>query len=137
MVPIVLADKNGWQEGHPTMEKNWQAMRAAGQMAEDQRDWFLNAARSRYDWRSAANPAFAVKNTGFFAMALMYAATGLGLETHSMDGFEHEGVREAFGIPDNFWIPLLLAVGYPQPGHERLPPKWRKIFDEIVVTFNT
>ncbi len=135
VVLIVLADKSGWQAGHPTLEKNWQAMLEAGQMAEDQRDWFLNAARSLYDWSRDARLAFAAKNTGFFAMGLMYAATSLGLDTHPMDGFDHEGVREAFGIPDNFWIPLLLAVGYPRPGLELLPPKWRKTFDEIVVTF--
>ena len=27
---IVLADKDGWQEGHPTVEKNWQEMLDSG-----------------------------------------------------------------------------------------------------------
>jgi nitroreductase len=134
---IVLADRDGWKEGHPTVEKNWQSMLDVGQMTEDKRDWFLNAAKSLYNWSSEADLAFAAKNTGFFAMALMYAATSLGLETHPMDGFDHEGVRKAFAIPDNFWIPLLLAVGYRKPGLELLPPKWRKDYDEIVVDFGT
>ncbi len=136
VILIVLADKNGWREGHPTVEKNWQAMREAGQMAEDQREWFLGAAKSLYDWNQDARLAFAVKNTGFFAMGLMYAATSLGLETHPMDGFDHEGVRSAFGIPDQFWIPLLLAVGYPKPDLALQPPKWRKGYNEIVVAFD-
>jgi nitroreductase len=132
---IVLADKSGWREGHPVVEKNWQEMLTAGSMQPTQRDWFLNAAKSLYDWSPDANLAFAAKNTGFFAMGLMYAATGLGLASHPMDGFDHEGVRKAFNIPDNFWVPLLLAVGYPKPGLVVQPAKWRKSKEEIVVSF--
>lgn len=132
---IVLADKNGWQAGHPTVEKNWKEMLDSGAMGPDQRDWFIDAVKSLYGWSPEASLAYAVKNTGFFAMGLMYAATSLGLETHPMDGFDHEGVREAFNIPDNFWIPLLLAVGYKKPDVEVLPAKWRKTRDEIVVSF--
>ena len=79
---ILLADKNGWQEGHPTVEKNWQQMLDSGSMQPEQRDWFLNAAESLYNWNSDANLAFAAKNAGFFGMSLMYAATSLGLESH-------------------------------------------------------
>ncbi len=135
VVLIVLADRNGWQEGHPVLEKNWKEMLAAGAMAPEQRQWFLDAARSLYGWSEEAGLAFAAKNTAFFAMGLMYAATSLGLDTHPMDGFDHEGVHKAFHIPDNYWIPLLLAVGYLKPGVDILPPKWRKKRDEIVITF--
>lgn len=45
---IVLADKDGWQAGHPTVEKNWQEMLDSGAMGPEQRDWFLNAAKSLY-----------------------------------------------------------------------------------------
>ncbi len=68
-------------------------------------------------------------------MSLMFAAKHLGLDTHPMDGFDHDGVREAFSIPENYWIPLLLAVGYFQKDKELSPPKWRKTFEEIVVKF--
>ncbi len=135
VVLIFLADKNGWQEGHATVEKNWQEMLTAGSMQPEQRDWFLNAAKSLYNWNPDANLAFAAKNTGFFAMSIMYAASDLGLESHPMDGFDHEAVRKAFNIPDDFWIPLLLAVGYQKPGLEIMPPKWRKSVEEIVVSF--
>lgn len=135
VVLVVLADKNGWRENHPTMEKNWNEMLASGGMTPAQRDWFLNATKSLYHWNSEASLAFAVKNTAFFAMGLMYAATSLGLDTHPMDGFDHEGVRREFNIPDNYWIPLLLAVGYLRPGAEVLQPKWRKSYEEIVVKY--
>jgi nitroreductase len=99
------------------------------------REWFMNAAKSLYDWSPDANLAFAVKNTGFFAMSLMYAATNLGLESHPMDGFDHEGVRKAFNIPENYWIPVLLAVGYRKPGLELTAARWRKTKEEIFVSF--
>jgi nitroreductase len=135
VVLIVLADKKGWEEGNPVFEKNWEDMLKSGSMQPEQRDWFLNATNSLYNWSTDANLAFAAKNTGFFAMSLMYAATSLGLETHPMDGFDHEAVRKEFKIPDNYWIPLLLAVGYKKSGLELHPGKWRKTYNEIVVSF--
>ena len=116
------------------MEKNWQEMLSSGAMQPEQRDWFFNAAKSLYVWSPEASLAYAVKNTSFFSMGLMYAATSLGLETHPMDGFDHEAVRKEFEIPDNYWVPLLLAVGYRKPGLALQPAKWRKTYDEIVVS---
>ena len=131
---IVLADKEGWKQGHPGFERTWQEMVKTG-MPETQRDWFLNATSSLYNWSPDANLAFAAKNAGFFGMSLMYAAVSLGLDSHPMDGFDHEGVKKAFNIPDRYWIPLLLAVGYKKPGLVLDPPKWRKTYEEIVVEF--
>ena len=68
-------------------------------------------------------------------MALMFAAKHLGLDSHPMDGFDHEGVRREFKIPDNYWVPLLLAVGYFDEKKKLLPAKWRKTYEEIVVRF--
>lgn len=65
VVLIVLADKDGWQEGHQTVERNWQEMLKSGSMQAEQRDWFLNAAKSLYNWSPEASLAFAAKNTGF------------------------------------------------------------------------
>ena len=65
-------------------------------------------------------------------MSLMYAAKSLGLDTHPIDGFDHEAVRSEFNIPKNYWIPLLLALGYFDKQRELHPPKWRKSFEEIV-----
>ena len=131
---IVLADKEGWKQGHPGFERTWQEMVKTG-MPETQRDWFLNATSSLYNWSPDANLAFAAKNAGFFAMSLMYAAVSLGLDSHPMDGFDHEGVKKAFNIPDRYWIPVLLAVGYKKPGLVLDPPKWRKTYEETVIDF--
>lgn len=133
---IVLADRDGWKESHRFVEKNFQEMVKAGAMTEEQRQWFSEARTSLYGETEEKQQAFACKNTGFFAMALMLTAKNLGLDTHPMDGFDHEAVRKEFNIPENYWIPLLLAVGYFKEGMELAPPKWRKIYDEIVVKFH-
>lgn len=135
VILIVLADRDGWKGGHPFVEKNFNKMVEAGMMSENQREWFLNACQDLYGKSQEKQQAFACKNTGLFAMALMFAAKSLGLDTHAMDGFDHEGVRKAFNIPVNYWVPLLLAVGYFDQKKELIPPKWRKTFDEIVVKF--
>ncbi|MFH1480390.1 MAG: nitroreductase family protein [Pseudomonadota bacterium] len=136
VVFIVLADRDGWKMGHPYVERNFREMVKAGSMKEEQHEWFLNACKGLYGETADKQQAFACKNTGFFAMALMFAGKNLGLDTHPMDGFDHDGVRKAFNIPDNYWVPLLLAVGYFDEKKTLQPPKWRKTFDEIVVTFH-
>ena len=133
---IALADRDGWKEGHRFVEKNFQEMIKAGIMTEDQRQWFADARVSLYGSIEGQQQAFACKNTGFFAMAMMLAAKNMGLDTHPMDGFDHEEVRKEFNIPDNYWIPLLLAVGYFKEDQELASPKWRKTYDEIVVKFH-
>ncbi len=76
---------------------------------------------------------FAAKNAGFFAMSIMIAARGFGIETHPMDGFSEEKLRAAFGIPDDRLVPLLIAAGYPAPGRELLPRPLRRSPEEIIM----
>lgn len=134
-VLIILGDRNGWREKHPVMEKNFQALVDRGRKKEEERDIYVGALKNLYGESPEKQQAFAVKNCGFFAMSLMYSAKELGLDTHPMDGFDHEGVRNAFNIPENYWIPLLLAVGYFDDTKKLYPPNWRKTYDEIVVKF--
>lgn len=75
---------------------------------------------------------FAIKNTAFFAMNLMIAAKGLGLETHPMDGFDQNKIKSEFSIPEDRIIPLLIAVGYLKPGVKLLPRGWRRDSDSFV-----
>ncbi|MBS3810014.1 MAG: nitroreductase family protein [Desulfobacterales bacterium] len=133
---IILADMDGWQAGHRFVEKNFDSLVETGMMSEGQRDWFHNACKNLYGASMERQMAFACKNTGFFAMALMLAAKDLGIDTHPMDGFDIDGVKKEFNIPENYWIPLLLSAGYFRSDKTMLPPKWRKSFDEMVVRFD-
>jgi len=132
---IVLADMEGWRPGHPVVEKNFNEMVKSELMGSAQRDWFDGVCESLYGASQSRSVAYACKNTGFFAMSLMYAAKSLGLDTHPMDGFDMDKVHQEFNIPEKFWIPLLLAVGYFRSDKPLAPPKWRKSYDEVVVSF--
>ncbi len=131
VVLIVIADRGGWKSGHPTFENVWQNMLDLGYIKPVQREWLEGGTKSLYDGNEKSL-AFAVKNAAFFGMALMLAAKDAGLDSHPMDGFDHEGVRKAFNVPDNYFIPMLIAVGYFNDKYKLMPPKWRKSYEEIV-----
>lgn len=132
---IVLGDREGWKEGNETFEKVFSEAVAAGNMEAEQREWFVGTTSSLYGSDEMTSQAFANKNAGLFAMSLMYAASCHGLQTHPMDGFDHDGVKKAFNIPDRFWVPMIIAVGYMKPGLELHPQRWRKGVDDLVVSF--
>ena len=132
---IILADREAWREGNPFVERNFRNAVESGRKKDDEREKYFKTLKTLYGETQDKQQAFAVKNTGFFAMSLMYAAKELGLDTHPMDGFNHDAVKKEFNIPENYWIPLLLAVGYFDELKKLYPPNWRKTFDEIVVKF--
>jgi len=78
---------------------------------------------------------FATKNTAFYAMTIMLAAKGLGLETHPMDGFDEEAVKRLFKLPQEKIIPLLIAIGYPKPGLKLLERPFRRELREFVTYY--
>lgn len=136
VVFIVLGDRDGWKEGHKFVERNFEEMVKAGSMTQDQHDWFISACSGLYGETGEKQQAFACKNAGFFASFLMLAAKNLGLDSHPMDGFDHDGVKKEFNIPDNYWVPLLLAIGYFDETKTLHPDKWRKSYEEICVKFH-
>lgn len=135
VVLIVLGDREGWKKGNADFEKGFVKSVKAGHMKQEQYDQFVLSTNSLYGISSERQLAFACKNAGFFAMSLMLAAKDAGLDSHPMDGFDIDGVRKAFNIPDQYWIPLLMAIGHFDKSKTLLPPKWRKSYDEIVIEF--
>jgi nitroreductase len=51
-------------------------------------------------------------DTGAATATFALEATSRGLHTHSMAGFDHDNVRESFGIPDDYVIGAVTALGY-------------------------
>lgn len=135
VVLIFLSDMEGWNANSHVFEKNFEEFKKAGIMKEEQREWLAGSCRSLYGLSDARSLAFACKNTGFFAGMFMLAAKSLGLDTHPMDGFDLDGVIKEFKIPENYWVSLLMAVGYFKEGSPQPPFKWRKSYEEIVVSF--
>ncbi|MEI8176000.1 MAG: nitroreductase family protein [Candidatus Omnitrophota bacterium] len=133
VVLIVLADKTGYQEGDRTVEQVWASWEKNGYMKPEQKGWFLNATRKLYGG-DTPSLIFSVKNVSFFGMSLMLAAQELGLDTHPMDGFDHDGIMAEFKIPANYYIPLLIAVGHFDQTKKLLPRNWRKPYEQIVLS---
>lgn len=133
VVLIVLADREGWKEGNETHGKVFQGHVAGGGMQPEQAEWFNGVTAGLYGGSEESSQAFANKNAGLFSMSLMYAASHHGLHTHPMDGFDHDAVKKEFNIPDQYWIPMLIAVGHLKPGVEIHPKGWRQSYEEVVL----
>ncbi len=132
VILLFLADTEAWKMYSPSFERQFSYLVESGRYQPEKRDVFATSVTSLYGQTPGKSLAFAVKNTAFFAMSVMYAAANAGYATHPMDGFDHDGVRAAFSIPDRFWIPLLMAVGHLRPGVVVEPPKWRFAPDEFI-----
>ncbi|WP_027358626.1 nitroreductase family protein [Desulforegula conservatrix] len=135
VVLIFLADMEGWNASSHVFEKNFEEFKKAGIMKEEQREWLAGSCRNLYGISDARSLAFACKNTGFFTGIFMLAAKSLGLDTHPMDGFDLDGVIKEFKIPENYWVPLIMSVGYFKEGSPMPPYKWRKKYEDIMVRF--
>lgn len=135
VVLMVLADREGWKAKNETFENLFKNNVKNNIMTEDKYEWFTETTKSLYGSDEKRVQAFACKNAALFAMSLMLSASSRGLQTHPMDGFDHDGVMKEFNIPDTYWITMLIAVGHLKPGVEVLPKGWRKGFDDIVKKF--
>ncbi len=131
---IIIANPNAIEENIENVVRRMIELgytKPEGEEAAKKMPYSLNG-----DKDSLQRKMFAVKNTAFFAMSIMLAARGLGLETHPMDGFSADKIKSEFNIPEDRIIPLLIAVGYLKPGIKLLPRAFRRDLDSFV-KFNT
>ncbi|MFZ5907594.1 MAG: nitroreductase family protein [Nitrospirota bacterium] len=129
-VLIMVADPKGLEENLGRVLDSWVEL---GYLKPENRETYADMARNIQKTEdSLKRKIFAVKNTSLFAMNLMLAAKGLGLETHPMDGFDEDCVKKEFGIPADKIIPMLVAVGYLKSGITLLPRPFRRDIEEFV-----
>lgn len=55
---------------------------------------------------------YGLHDTGAATAYLALQAAALGLHAHSMGGFDHEKARAAFGIPEDYAVGAVTALGY-------------------------
>lgn len=55
---------------------------------------------------------YGLHDTGAATAYLTLQASALGLHAHSMGGFDHKKARELFGIPEDYAIGAVTALGY-------------------------
>lgn len=129
LVLILIADPKALEENIEIVLDSWEKL---GYLKPEGRRSSKEMANDLYGPAdSFRRKIFAVKNTALFAMNLMLAAKGLGLETHPMDGFDEEALKKEFQIPEDKIIPMLVAVGYLKKGINLLPRAWRRPIDEF------
>ena len=127
---IIIADPNGVEENRDKVLDSWQKL---GYMKPDMRETYAGMVQSLYGIEdSLTRKLFATKNASLFAMNLMLAAKGVGLETHPMDGFDEACIKKEFNIPADKIIPMLIAIGYLRSGVTLLPRAFRRGIDEFV-----
>jgi len=71
------------------------------------------------------------RNVGLFAMNLMLAALDQSWDTHPMDGFDIEGVRNLFGLDPKYVPVMLIAIGKKRPEATLLPRGMRRVFEDV------
>lgn len=76
---------------------------------------------------------FVSRNAGLFAMSLMFAALDQGWDTHPMDGFDVEGVRNLMGLDSKYVPVMLVAIGKKRPDAALPPRGMRRSFDEVFI----
>jgi nitroreductase len=113
-------------------------------LVEANQVWVKNAgalfaviSRRRFSRNEKPNPTHSF-DTGAAWVSLALQAEHMGLIAHGMQGFDHDGARQALAVPPGYDLPCIFAVG--RPGNiEDLPesrregevPSRRKPLDEI------
>ncbi|RMH04013.1 MAG: nitroreductase family protein [Aquificota bacterium] len=73
----------------------------------------------------------AVRDTALFGMTIMIVARAYGLETHPMEGYDEQKLKEFLQIEDYKVVPMIIAIGYKEPSKELLPRAYRFKFEEF------
>jgi nitroreductase len=79
----------------------------------------LTAARSNFSHNETPN-IYALHDAGAALAYMMLQATASGLQSHAMAGFDHEKAREVAGIPAEYQVGAVVAIGYPDSA-DKLP----------------
>lgn len=123
---IVLGDLRGYEKLSDILGRSVQN----GILPQALADGWTSGASGAY----SSNPQFArdeaIRSAAFAAMTLMIAAQAKGLVSGPMIGFDPEGVKREFHIPDRYVPVMLLTVGYEAPGN--FPRKSRLDVEEVL-----
>ena len=102
----------------------------------------LGVAKSRFSHDNSAN-GYTLYDLGAATALLVLQAAAQGLVAHQMGAFDHDALRQALAIPDEFLLGTVTALGYAGDAstlpNERLlaqerAPRLRKPLDAFVFT---
>jgi putative NAD(P)H nitroreductase len=125
---IIVGNKTGYDESNPT----WQDMLKLLGGDKEKLSGTQGFAASLYGTSEDNKLKFAESNAGLLAMSIMYAAKGLGVDSHPMSGMDFEGVRKEFGLDENKTVVMLISLGYLDESKALYPRAYRRGYEEIV-----
>ncbi len=126
VVFIILGDLRGYEKMPQIVEQ----MVASGILPPEQGQRWVQMAQDFYSTNPTLARDEAIRSGAMAAMALMIAAQAKGLVSGPMIGFDAEGVKREFHIPDRYVPVMLLPVGYAAAGN--WPRKPRLKVDEVL-----
>jgi nitroreductase len=100
----------------------------------------LGAAKTKFSHNDSPN-GYALYDLGAASAYLVLQASALGLSTHQMAGYDQAAARTALGIPEDFVLGAVIALGYQDEpavlGQEQLialetTPRERKPLSDFV-----
>ena len=101
----------------------------------------LGVARQHFSHNNAPNP-YAIFDLGAASGFITLQAAALGIRTHQMAGFDRAIARLNLGIPDDFELGSVMALGYqgepsalptPKMLAQEIAPRTRRPLSEIVL----
>jgi len=123
---ILVADKDGYKAENPV----WSELKELA--GEDNAKGAMEMAAGLYGTSEECQLKFAESNAGLLAMSIMYAAKGLGVDSHPMSGMDFEGIHKAFDLKESETVVMLIALGYHDESQTLYPRRLRRGFDQIV-----
>ncbi len=118
-VILVLAD----ELGHERMAGIAQRGVDAGVYNEGVRDYMVQAVHDGYSGQAAKAHDEALRSASMATMNLMTAATGKGLATCPMIGFDAEQVKALFAIGERYTPAMMVTLGYAKDGNWGRKPR--------------
>jgi nitroreductase len=123
LLVVLVADLQAWQ--------------SAGRVW----DWADEAVRNRmlgmidpfYRGRDGFQRDEAMRSVGMVAQTLMLAATGIGLASCPMDGFDPDAVSNIIGVPAGHAVVMMVAIGKEMAGAPAYPRTERLPLADTVV----
>lgn len=126
LLVVLCADLKAWDKAPARYWRN---------APQPVQDYVVPAIAQFYGGRDQVQRDEAMRSCGLAAMALMLAATEMGLDTCPMDGFDFDAVGRLINLPPDHAVAMFVAVGKgvkaPWPRGGQLSPEEVVIYDRF------
>jgi len=126
-VIVLIANPNG---AFLHADKIFESSIELGYLAKDKKE--IAKAQALRFWQDEEQAKRkSIRDTALLGMNIMISARVYGLETHPMDGFNEEKLKEFLNIDKHMFVPMIIAIGYKDENKKLLPRAYRFKFEEF------